>query len=366
MKEKCFENCVSCVVKKDLLNPESWEKILQFKKDAGLDVSSNIFYNQFEKYREKAKLAIRKKCSQVCVGLFKKDTHEIVDMKNCIAHHPTISKAIEILKREIEKYHVSCFEENTHLGLLRYVQFFLSNLSKKIQLTLVLNTKNEKEIPKNFLKKLSTYSLFESVWINVNTSQNNVIFSPHWEKFYGKEFLLQKILDETFVFHPACFSQINLSLFETLIEALLKEVSSDDKVLELYGGNAVISTHIAKKCNRVVCVEINAFSLLSFKETGNKKVTFLQKDVDQIQTLNSYDTIILDPPRKGLSKLLLERLLKLEGKKKIIYISCNVDSFLKDIKNLILKGWKIKKLDGYLLLPRTNHIEIFSVLVKEK
>ena len=73
------------------------------------------------------------------------------------------------------------------------------------------------------------------------------------------------------------------------------------------------------------------------------------------------DIIIVDPPRKGCSPILLETIFKMSPKK-IVMISCNSATMARDIKILTNMGYNIQKIQPVDMFPRTGHVECVSVL----
>jgi len=126
---------------------------------------------------------------------------------------------------------------------------------------------------------------------------------------------------------------------------------------------------ITKEVKEMILVEKNPFSSIFFDMIKKKEkfhnVEFLSKDVSDIcSSILKKDIIIVDPPRKGLEKTLLLSLAE-KNKGCLVYISCFFYSFKRDSDFLILHGWKLKKIDGFLFFPGTNHIEILGFFEKK-
>ena len=71
-------------------------------------------------------------------------------------------------------------------------------------------------------------------------------------------------------------------------------------------------------------------------------------------------TVIVDPPRAGCDKKLIEKLLEVHPKK-IIYLSCNPATQARDVK-MLLDGYNIEAMKTFNFFPRTPHIENLVVL----
>ncbi|OQY37695.1 MAG: hypothetical protein B6229_07920 [Spirochaetaceae bacterium 4572_7] len=76
---------------------------------------------------------------------------------------------------------------------------------------------------------------------------------------------------------------------------------------------------------------------------------------------NRVDTIIVDPPRKGLSPAVRE-FIKNSGVKRVIYVSCDPVTMARDISDLNKKGYNLNFYKAYDFYPHTFHIESLGIL----
>jgi len=102
-----------------------------------------VYLDETEGWRTVCKLAVRRDPSnhdQVIIGLFQPQSHEIVSVPDCRAHHPSINAAVKCLTTICNKVGVVPYDEKTGAGYLRYVALTVERGSGKIQLTLVWNS----------------------------------------------------------------------------------------------------------------------------------------------------------------------------------------------------------------------------------
>lgn len=373
-----FKDCSGC---SDVNIETVWNDIVFYFKNKDSKVTPKFFEGVFKESRYRAKLAIEKRKENIFIGLYKRNSHDVVDISNCEAHHRSINKAIAFIKKQLRLLcnDKSIFEtgliydKKTKKGLLRYLQFFVEKESETVQLSFVVNESEVKNLDKlkKALKRLfGKNELFNSIWINLHQNNSNFIFSDKWVFVTGREYLFQKIGDWKFAFHPGAFSQSNVCLFEKLINVLKEEEMFFEKTLELYAGNGSIGLNLLDKTKKLTLVEINPFAKISFEKTVLKnkietdKLFYLNKPVeDAIRLIDENDCIIADPPRKGLDKCVLERIChKKNGR--FIYVSCSFKSFKKDCDELLKNGWKILKSFGFWFFPKTEHVEILAIFDK--
>ena len=245
-------------------------------------------------WRTRAKLAVR----DTKIGLFKPGTHEVEDLIDCPDHHPSINAALHRLR----KVPYTPYNEQTLTGDLRYVQLTVQRSTGKVQLVLVSNGKGKCDALVETLKNDD----WHSIWVNVQEGSTNTIFGPIWELKMGPTYLEETILGRKFYFHPACFVQANLDLFEQILLDIKSWVLPNQHLTEFYAGIGVISLTIADQCQSAILVEINPFAEDCFKE-GHPPSHFhfftgpTENYLDQLK-----EVLIVDPPRKGLDQKVVD------------------------------------------------------------
>ena len=68
--------------------------------------------------------------------------------------------------------------------------------------------------------------------------------------------------------------------------------------------------------------------------------------------------LVFDPPRLGIGQKLVE---DLRGVERMVYVSCNPESFSKDAANIIQKGFALERVGIYDMFPQTAHVELMGV-----
>ncbi len=166
------------------------------------------------------------------------------------------------------------------------------------------------------------------------------------------------------------FFQVNLPVAAELIKLSAEEISGGE-LLELYCGVGVFSISLAEKISGLHCTGI---------ELSKKAIEFAKKNAAKHQLSNRCRffagdagkelkkfhpegsfTLLLDPPRTGVEKSTLQKIIELRAEK-IIYISCAADTLTRDLKELVSSGYRVKSSRVLDMFPRTAHFETFTVL----
>ncbi len=172
--------------------------------------------------------------------------------------------------------------------------------------------------------------------------------------------LKDTILGHEYSYSPNGFFQINLPVYELALAEIKKYVELG-RVLDLYSGVGTIGLSVAEDA---ILVESNKAAYLeaveNAKGTGAKAV--LAKSEEVLDYIEPDMTVIVDPPRAGCDKKLIEKLLEVKPKK-IIYLSCNPATQARDVK-MLLDGYKLETMKTFNFFPRTPHIENLVILSK--
>ena len=172
--------------------------------------------------------------------------------------------------------------------------------------------------------------------------------------------LEDKILDKTYSYSPNGFFQINLGIYEIALNRIkeLIDTVNTANVLDLYSGVGTIGLSTAGDKNlTLVEVDKSAYKELEVncKDIKTAKPV-LAKSEEALEYVEPDSVVILDPPRAGCDKKLIEKLIEVKPKK-IIYLSCNPITQVRDVELLVEAGAKLESLEGFNFFPKTPHIE---------
>lgn len=348
-----FFDCSGCSHHLDEKEPAIWKGVKDF---FGMPVPL-ILENQGG-WRMRARLAIRKgEGGQGSLGLFRRNSHDLIEIPHCLAHHPSINRAAALIEREMRRLQIEPYDEIRQTGSLRYAQFFVCRETGMIQLSLISREKRAAELLAKALFEIP--SGWHSIWLNLHTAKSNAILGNEWICLFGEPFLRQRIGRARVSFHPASFSQAHLSLFDRLLDHIESWTAPGSRLLEVYAGAGAIALHLAPRLASALLVEENPYSHLSYLASGPlPSFDYHLGDAKEAAGyLERADLILLDPPRKGADPELL-RALAASEKKQLIYISCSFDSFERDAKKLLASGWEVQDAAGFWLFPGADHIEL--------
>ena len=339
IKSKCpyFDTCGGCMIRNlnynDGLNYKKDNVIEIIKRNANIDINQKIIKNdQKDLYRNKIEI----KCIDGKYGFYKRNSHNLVEIDRCLNAEEPINKMI------------------MHLEDL--------NLTNG---EIIIKCNNMGEILLNIITKdtcnIDIDHLREKVKL-VGIVYNDKII-------YGNDYFMETIDNKLYKESYNSFFQVNRYINEKLIRALKENIDDNSIVLDLCCGVGTLGLSIAEKCKKIYGIEIVKNAILDAKFNAkinniNNAEYILGDAFVLMEDIKDIDTIIIDPPRNGISKNGTKNILN-KKVNKLIYISCNPITLARDL-NLLKEEYDIKKSYMLDMFSYTNHIETLVVLERKK
>lgn len=153
------------------------------------------------------------------------------------------------------------------------------------------------------------------------------------------------------------FFQVNLPVFELALAEIKKHLKGS-KIVDMYSGVGTIG--IAIGATKLVESDVQNINMAKKNVVGTDIEVIHATSETALEYIESESTLIVDPPRAGLHKDVVSRIIEVKPKQ-IIYLSCNPSTQARDVK-LLEENYKINYAQGYNFFPRTPHIESLVVL----
>lgn len=177
--------------------------------------------------------------------------------------------------------------------------------------------------------------------------------------------------DHVFSVGPLSFWQSHRDAPSVLLDAVLElaSVTSGDDVVDLFSGVGLFAVPLAKlvgSSGRVTAVESSAVGVRDARTnaTGLKQLKVREWSVTARSvndTVREGSVVVLDPPRQGLAKGVVESLVR-RRPRRLVYVSCDAATLARDLKNFLGSGFSLKQLRIFDLFPMTEHVELVALL----
>ena len=327
-----FNKCGGC----QLLNLK-YDDTLNFKLNKVKDLlnKNKIFVNNLEiinndnclNYRNKLSLKIINKE----IGFYENKTHNLIPIAKCFIASNPINEVInnyKLLNIKNGDLIIRCNSNN--------------------EILLIINSKDEINIDIDNLKE--------------KIKLIGIVYND--KTIYGNNFYYERIYHKLFKVSYNAFFQVNPYITTKIFQELENNLKDSKNVLDLYCGVGTLSI-IASNYANVTGIEIIPNAVLNATQNAklnDSSAKFALGDV--AKTVNKlaidFDTLILDPPRSGIDKNTINFILtKLPSK--IIYISCDVATLIRDIK-LLESKYELISYKIFDMFSYTYHLESFCVL----
>ncbi|PKE44427.1 23S rRNA (uracil(1939)-C(5))-methyltransferase RlmD [Macrococcoides caseolyticum] len=325
-------------------------------------------------YRNKAQIPVRSVNGNVETGFFRKNSHQLVPVENFYIQHKAIDEAIVKVRDILRKYDIVPYNERNHNGEIRHIVVKRGHYTGQLMIILVTNKKRLANIESITHDIVNTIDNVESVVLNFNNQEGNVILGRNNTVLHGTPYYTDKILGLEFRVSPNSFFQVNTPQAETLYKLALEaaNLKGHETVLDAYCGIGTISLALAQHAEQVYAMEIVHESIKMAKQNakmnGIDNVHFETGSADEILPKWSeqgvkFDVAVVDPPRKGLDDEFIQTLIN-QSPKTIVYVSCNPGTCARDCRKFADAGYKLEYVKPVDLFPQTPHVECVVKLTK--
>lgn len=316
-------------------------------------------------YRNKAQYPIGiNKNNEPIVGVFANRTHEIIPFEECKIQKPISEKIARFICNYIKEKKISVYNEKTQKGIFRHIVIKVGVATNEIMCILVLNADGFKE-ENDLVNKLKTkFTNIKTIVKNINKKNTNVILGSKNVVLYGDGYIFDKLDEFKFKISPMSFYQINPVQTEKLYKIAIEkaELNPNEIVFDLYCGIGTIGIFAAKHAKQVYGIEIVEDAVKDANQNAKinniDNISFFAGDVEELlfDLIDNKkivpDVIIVDPPRKGLDGKSINNIIRV-APKKVIYISCNPATLVRDL-HLLEDKYDIKEIQPVDMFPFTR------------
>ena len=333
-------------------------------------------------YRNKATYPLsRSSTGQVRAGYYQKGSHRLINLNQCPVQDENLDPFLANIKQDIQDQGWSIYNERQHQGIIRHLSVRVGRRSGEILLTLIA-TRPLPRLEEQAETWLQQYPQLVGVCLNINPNQTNVIFGDKTHCVKGQGFLREEFAGLTFHLTPETFFQVNTEAAETVLKVIQQQLNlqGDEIIIDAYCGIGTLTLPIAKQVQllassqeknsqkQVIGIEVQPSAIQQAYQNaglnGIDNVTFETGTVQKVLSRFSLkpDIILLDPPRKGCDRQVLESLLQLQPTQ-IVYMSCKPATLARDLKILCENGsYHLTQVQPIDFFPQTPHVECVAFL----
>lgn len=339
--------------------------------------AAEIISGQGYHYRRRARLSVHFVRGQLKIGFRRQESNDIVDIQQC----PVLVRSLEQLLVPLRQC-LTALQEPALLGHIELLSLTsgqilivrtlkplsgpdyqkIADFARQYQLALFLHDKTLKRVEIDSHGHSQQFPVSDKVLTSPNDLRND------WPYY--------RLADLNLRLHPLGFIQVNEEINQKMVEKALDWLAPtvNDHVLDLFCGMGNFSLPIATKVTQLVGVEVSDDALKMARlnvalhhDKLRAACTFVVHNLDQVAPPpdwfnEPYNKVLLDPARTGAANMM--PLLAKKQPERIVYISCNPATLVRDCQALLAAGYQVSKMAILDMFPQTKHVESMLLLSK--
>ena len=326
-------------------------------------------------YRNKAQFQVRMVDGHVAAGLYKPNSHDLVDMRECAVQMPRTMKVVRTVVQLIEELQIPVYDEDHNSGIIKTIVVRESWTTGELQLTLITNT--PKLIHKRPLLSAIADQLPEvvSVMQNVNPGDTPLVWGDQMIHLAGKETITESLMGLDFALSARSFLQLNPEQTEVLYEqaAQALELDKEDTLIDAYAGIGTIGLSLAPRVKAVRGMEIIPEAVANANDNARLNgIDNAHYEVGKAEDVIpkwlaeglTFDALVVDPPRAGLDDELIKQILRVKPRK-FAYVSCGMASLARNLRRLT-SVYHVDYIQPVDMLPQTARCEAVVKLSRRR
>ena len=351
------EIVVEAITRYTKLNPKSFE------------IKETIPSNNYN-YRNRSQLGLRFDDGKASLCMTKANSNIMISIDDCYVQNEIINRINQNICKLIEDNNISVFSYKNNKGVLRYVTIRVNKKGDALVDLVIYDDDKNIDILASKINKLdNVIGVYKSV--NRSLKSGSEIVGEELTHLCGKEYIIEEIGKIKYMIYPDTFFQLNTLQAEKMAEIVLKncKLSFKERVLDAYSGIGFLGLYLAHNSKEVVGIEYNANSvkLANMNANMNKinNAKFYQGDSSEllkkmIDDGDTFDVIVVDPPRTGLDQKFMDALIKANAKR-IVYVSCNPATLAKNL-SFLSNYYNVNSITPMDFFPNTALVESVAVL----
>ena len=325
-------------------------------------------------YRNRALIPLeRAPEGQLRAGYYRRGSHKIVNMNRCPVLDPRIDALIAPLKADLEATRWPVDVNLSSGGGLRHLALRVGHHSGEVLVTLVSSHNNLPGLEKLANEWMQRWPEVVGVSLNIQPIASNVVLGPETHQVAGRSWLLERFAGQELHIAADTFFQVNTAQAERVVPLLTAFFSETPgtQVLEAYSGIGTFSLPLAAAGLDVLGLELHPGSVQQARSNAERNALpsarFEQADVaaSLAEHLTWAASLLVDPPRKGLTPEVMEAILQAPPKR-LAYISCNPATLARDLGRLTSEaGYRLRPVQPVDFFPQTSHVECVALLERD-
>ncbi len=303
------------------------------------------------------------------IGLHVPGTFDkVIDIDHCSLMPDMGSQILACIRSHIRKSELAAYHPRTHEGFWRFVMLRHSVALDQWMVNIITSREKPWVMGNMAAELVEKFPAVSCIVNNITDAHSGVSTGKKELVLHGKDHLVEKLGPYQFRISANSFFQTNTRACEKLYSVVAEyaDLGGTEIVLDLYSGTGTIPIWLSGKAKTICGIEIVASAVADARKNAKlnhiENCTFEQGDIKNVLPAMTItpEVVIIDPPRVGMHKEVLDTVLE-SGAKKLVYVSCNPATLARDL-SLLAKKYHIHKVQPVDMFPHTYHIESVAKL----
>lgn len=320
-------------------------------------------------YRHKAHFVFAGggRASSLAMGHYVRGTRRVFDARECPVHDPRGNAVAFRLHEACARAGIAAAPR----GALRSIAVRVGAGTGETMATLVVTHAADRQLRSAARQAFGGGDGPDAFYLNLHDRPDACIFGPETRHISGAKHLREDVAGTTFLISPTSFFQTNVHAAALLVGLVLDALPAGPPVLDLYAGAGLFVLPLARRGDRVVAIEENRSAVedgrsnLRLNGLGVDRCRFIARRVETALRSVRADMashVVLDPPREGCERRVLDEVFERLRPARAVYVSCNPDALARDLAHILGRGYAVRPLQPVDMFPHTAHVETVAVL----
>jgi 23S rRNA (uracil1939-C5)-methyltransferase len=341
------------------------ELLVRVGKLDGVPVSAPLALASPWEYRSRAQFKVVTGAAaggaRLHIGFHQRDTHRVVDIDRC----PLLDTRLNGILRTVRHMR----DPGLHKLFPRLREFWLAVGAGTGEVVVCLFARAQ--------DRATIRLLFHRIRDEERGLQGIVLLDgdprqhPRFVDRHGHGAITEVVGQHRFRVDATAFFQVNGQAAEMLTRLVIEgaALTGAERVLDLYCGVGTFTVPLGRLARETMGIETSAaaaadasHNLRANRVTGAR---VLQAQVEQVlpslEKGSPWDLVVLDPPRQGCSRRVLEAMSGM-AVPRVIYVSCDPSTLARDLGILVRAGYRCLSIQPVDLFPQTFHLESVALL----
>jgi 23S rRNA (uracil1939-C5)-methyltransferase len=306
------------------------------------------------------------------MGHYVRASRRVFDARECPVHDPRGNAFAFRLRDECRAARVTAAGPDLRSGALRSVAVRTGSGGGGVMATLVVTGTGDRRLRTATRRALEAGGA-ESFHLNVHPRRDPFIFGAETRHVRGPHHLRERVAGVEFAVSPTAFFQTNVAAAGILVRLVLEALPEGRPVLDLYAGVGLFALPLARRGDRVTAIEENRAAAddgaasLRLNRIPRDRCRFVARRVEAaLRAVRQSDAVhvVLDPPREGCDRAVLDDLFGRLRPERAVYVSCNPEALARDLGIVLRRGYRVETLQPVDMFPHTAHVETVAVLAR--